>query len=79
MSSDPLPLARMLLDQGRSIEARDLLLGGLARGQEGASIRNLLGLVLHQLGDLPGCEQQLRAAVRLAPDDGAAQFALASV
>jgi Flp pilus assembly protein TadD len=79
MPADPLPLARMLLDQGRSIEARDLLMGALASGHEGAPIHNLLGLVLHQLGDLPGCERELRAAVRLAPNDGAAQFALASV
>lgn len=72
-------MARFLLDQGRSLEARHVLAAAIAGGQDSAPVRSLMGFVLHQLGDLAGCEQQLREAVRLAPRDGAAQFALASV
>jgi len=71
--------ARYLLDRGRPDDARRLLTDAIAGGVDGAPLRNLLGLVLHQLGDMPGCERELRQAVRLAPDDGAAEFALASV
>ena len=71
--------ARYLLDHGQAIDARTILNQALAAGQDGAPLRSLLGLVLHQLGDLTGCEQQLRRAVELAPGDGAAQFALASI
>jgi len=56
-----------------------VLAGAIAGGQDGAPLRSLLGLVLHQLGDLSGCERELREAVRLAPGDGAAEFALASI
>jgi tetratricopeptide (TPR) repeat protein len=38
-----------------------------------------MGFILHQLGDLTGCERELRHAVRLVPNDGAAEFALASI
>jgi len=72
-------MARLLLEQGRGGEARDVLAGAIAGGQDGAPLRSLLGLVLHQLGDLSGCERELREAVRLAPGDGAAEFALASI
>src|SRR6266404_113807 len=78
-AADPLSIARFLLDQGRSREARDVLAQAIAGGQDGAQIRSLMGLILHQLGDLGGCERELRHAVRLAPDDGAAQFAHASI
>jgi len=71
--------ARYLLERGQPGQARDLLLQALAQGTDGAPLRSLLGLVLHQLGDLSGCEQHLRKAVRLAPDDGPAEFALASI
>ena len=71
--------ARYLLERGQPGQARDLLLQALAQGMDGAPLRSLLGLVLHQLGDLSGCEQHLREAVRLAPDDGPAEFALASI
>lgn len=71
--------ARELLERGRTGEARQLLTEAIASGQDGASLRSLLGLILHQLGDLAGCERELRQAVHLAPDDGAAEFALASV
>ena len=78
-AADPLSIARFLLERGRSSEARDILVQAIAGGLEGAPIRSLLGLVLHQLGDLGGCERELRQAVRLAPGDGAAQFAFASI
>src|SRR3982751_3626525 len=79
MASDPLATAQFLLQSGRAMKARDVLAGAIAAGQGSAPLRSLLGLVLHQLGDLPGCHQQLRQAVTLAPQDGAAQFALASI
>src|ERR1700761_1592123 len=78
-SAAPLNLARHLLDQGRALEARQVLVQAIAGGQDSAPLRNLMALILHQLGDLQGCEQQLHEAVRLSPRDGAAQFALASV
>jgi Flp pilus assembly protein TadD len=78
-AADPLTTARLLLEQGRGADAREVLAAAIARGLDGAPIRSLLGLVLHQLGDLGGCERELRQAVRLAPGDGAAEFALASI
>jgi tetratricopeptide (TPR) repeat protein len=71
--------ARYLLDRGRPEKARQVLAEAIANGLDGAPVRSLLGLVLHQLGDLPGCERELRQAVHLAPGDGAAEFALASI
>src|SRR5689334_22405265 len=71
--------ANALLGRGRAEEARRVLADAIASGLDGAPLRSLLGLVLHQLGDLTGCERELRQAVRLAPKDGAAEFALASV
>ena len=79
MASDPLATAQFLLQSGRATEARDVLAGAIAVGQGGAPLHSLLGLVLHQLGDLPGCHCELRQAVRLAPQDGGTQFALASI
>ena len=58
--ADPISVARFLLDQGRSLEARAVLAAAIAGGQDGAPIRSLMGFVLHQLGDLPGCERELR-------------------
>ncbi len=77
--ADPLAHARLLLDRGRTAEARDVLATAMAGGLDSAAVHSLLGLILHQLGDFTGCEQELRQAVRLAPDDGAAEFALASI
>ncbi len=77
--ADDLSEARLLLDRGRVREARDLLAAALDRGSGNAPAHSLMGLILHQLGDYSGCEQQLRQAVGLAPDDGAAEFALASI
>ncbi len=79
MQGASLNLARLLLDQGRALEARDVLTGAIAKGEDSAPVRNLLGLILHQLGDLEGCARALREAVRLSPRDPAAQFALASI
>jgi len=78
-AADPTSIAKFLLDQGRIIEARALLSQTIADGGDSAPIRNLLGFVLLQLGDLGGCERELRRAVQLAPEDGAAEFALASI
>lgn len=71
--------ARYLLDRGRTDKARRVLDEAIAAGLDGAPLRSLLGLVLHQLGDLSGCERELHQAVRLAPGDGPAEFALASI
>ncbi|MEO8302020.1 MAG: putative 2OG-Fe(II) oxygenase, partial [Rhizomicrobium sp.] len=71
--------AGYLLDRGQTGEARKVLDQALAGGLDGAPLRSLLGLILHQLGDLAGCERELRRAVLLAPADGAAEFALASI
>jgi tetratricopeptide (TPR) repeat protein len=75
----PVNTARFLLDQGRSVEARDVLAQAIAAGLDGAAVRSLMGFILHQLGDISGCARELRHAVRLAPEDGAAEFALASI
>ena len=74
---DPLSTARSLLERGRAAEARAVLAPAMASG--GAPAYSLMGFILHQMGDLPGCAAQLREAVRLAPGDGGAQFALASI
>ena len=79
MLPDPLSTAQFLLQSDRVPEARDVLTRAIAGGQGGAPAHSLLGLVLHQLGDLQGCHRELRQAVKLAPQDGAAQFALASI
>jgi len=71
--------ARYLLDRGRTDKARQVLAEAIANGLDGPPLRSLLGLVLHQLGDFSGSERELRQAVRLAPGDGAAEFALASI
>jgi tetratricopeptide (TPR) repeat protein len=78
-AADALSKARFLLERGSSKEARDVLAAAIAGGLDGAPVRSLMGLILHQLGDLSGCERELRQAVRLAPDDSAAEFALASI
>lgn len=78
-AADPLSHARSLLERGRSAQARDALAQTMAEGLEGAPVHSLMGFILHQLGDLAGCERELRQAVRLAPEDGAAEFALASI
>ena len=79
MAQDVLGTAQFLLQNGRVLEARDVLAGAVTAGQAAAPLHSLLGLVLHQLGDLAGCHRELRQAVKLAPEDGAAQFALASI
>jgi tetratricopeptide (TPR) repeat protein len=78
-SADSLNQARVLLERGRAGEARTVLAAAMAGGLDGAQCHSLMGFILHQLGDLPGCARALKEAVRLAPDDGAAQFALASI
>jgi tetratricopeptide (TPR) repeat protein len=77
--ADPLIAARLLLEQGRTREAHAALAPMIAAGHEGASARSLMGLVLYQMGDLSGSAHELRRAVQLAPEDGAAEFALASL
>src|SRR3569833_1733379 len=79
MQGAPLNLARLLLDQGRTLEAREVLAGAIAGGQDSAPVRFLLGLVLLLLGVLVGCARELREAVRLSPRDPAAHCALAAV
>ena len=53
MQGAPLNLASCC-SIGRTLEAREVLAGAIAGGQDSAPVRSLLGLVLHQLGDLEG-------------------------
>ena len=78
-TADPLSHARLLLERGQAAQAREVLDKAIADGLSGAPVHSLMGFILHQLGDLQGCERELRQAVRLAPGDGAAEFALASI
>jgi Flp pilus assembly protein TadD len=78
-TADPLSQTRLLLDRGCAAEARDVLARAITGGLDSAAAHSLMGLVLHQLGDFPGCERELRRAVDMAPGDGAAEFALASI
>jgi tetratricopeptide (TPR) repeat protein len=71
--------ARYLLDHGRAQESHAVLTQAIAGGLDGGEVRNLLALILYQLGDFAGCERELRRAIQWTPGDGAAQFALASV
>ena len=77
--ADPLGTSRLLLEQGRAHDALALQQDVSAAGLAGAPVHSLMAMVLHQLGDFPGCAQNLREAARLAPGDGAAEFALASI
>ena len=79
MPPDTLNQARALLERGRAVEARDVLATAMAGGLDGAPVRSLMGFILHQLGDVAGCAHHLQEAVRLAPGDGAAWFAFASI
>lgn len=76
---DSLNQARNLLERGHPVVAREVLMAAMDKGLDGAAVRSLMGFILHQLGDVPGCARELKEAVRLAPDDGAAQFAFASI
>ena len=78
-SADSLNQARALLERGRAGAACDVLAAAMAGGLDGAPVRSLMGFILHQLGDAQGCARELKETVRLAPDDGAAWFALASI
>jgi Tfp pilus assembly protein PilF len=78
-AADPLSHTKLLLERGQAAKAREVLDKGIADGLSGAPVHSLMGFILHQLGDLAGCERELRQAVRLAPQDGAAEFALASI
>jgi len=77
--SDSLNQARDLLERGHPVVAREVLMAAMDKGLDGAPVRSLMGFILHQLGDVSGCARELEEAVRLAPDDGAAHFALASI
>lgn len=76
---DSFKQARDFLERGHPIVAREVLTAAMDAGLDGAPVRSLMGFILHQLGDAQGCAHYLQEAVRLAPDDGAAWFALASI
>jgi tetratricopeptide (TPR) repeat protein len=67
IADDPLGAAVALFRDGREREARALLAPALAAGLDTADAHQLMGLILHSLGDLAGCEAELRAVMRLAP------------
>ena len=76
-AADPLAEAVALFREGRHREAQAVLAPALAAGLEIAEAHQMMGMILHSLGDLAGCEQALRAAVRLAPADEVAVQTLA--
>ena len=65
MSDAAIVLASELFRAGRRDEARVVLAPAMGSGR--AEAHQLMGLILHSLGDLAGCERELRAAVRRAP------------
>ena len=60
-----LDVATQLLTAGRTTEARAAVEAVLAAKPKLAEAHHLLGLCLHQLGDLPGAEAALRAGLKL--------------
>lgn len=79
MTADGDALARAveLFHAGRRQEARDVLAPAMAAGLDDPDAHQLMGLILHSLGDLEGCERELRAVVRQKPADEVAAQTLA--
>ena len=66
---DPLDAALALFRAGRGREAYEALAPAMAAGLDDPNAHQLMGLILHSLGDLAGCERALRTVVRLKPVD----------
>jgi Flp pilus assembly protein TadD len=67
--ADPLARAAALFQEGRALEAQAALAPVIKAGAGGAQAHQLMGVILHNLGDRAGAERELRAAVRGAPGD----------
>jgi tetratricopeptide (TPR) repeat protein len=69
--------ATELFRAGRGREAQAMLAPALAAGPDDPDGHRLMGLILHSLGDLAGCERELRTVVRLRPAEELATQTLA--
>ena len=74
---DPLAQATELFRAGRGREAYQVLAPAMAAGPDDVNAHRLLGLILHSLGDLAGCERELRTVVRFRPAEELATQTLA--
>jgi predicted Zn-dependent protease len=74
---NPLGQAAALFQGGEAVRARAVLASAMAAGFGGPDAHQLMGLILHRLGDLAGCERELRAVVALTPDSELATQTLA--
>lgn len=77
MTADPLAEATELFRAGRGREAQAVLGPAMAAGLDDADAHRLMGLILHSVGDLAGCERELRAVVRMRPAEELATQTLA--
>jgi Flp pilus assembly protein TadD len=77
MADDPLAQATELFRAGRGQEAHDRLAPLLQSGRDDPNVHRLMGLILHSLGDLEGCERELRTVVRMRPVEDLATQTLA--
>ncbi len=62
--ADPLGRAAALFSAGQNREAHAILAPAMAAGLDRPDAHQLMGLILHSLGDLQGCERELRMVVR---------------
>jgi len=74
---DPLAEATELLRAGRGREAQAVLAPAMAAGLGDANAHRIMGLILHSLGDIAGCERELRTVVRMRPAEELATQTLA--
>ena len=74
---DALGRAAALFQEGRRREACDVLAPAMAAGLDEPDAHQLMGLILHSLGDLAGCERELRTVVRMTPESELAVHTLA--
>jgi tetratricopeptide (TPR) repeat protein len=77
MTDDPLAQATELLRAGRGGEAHAVLAPAMAAGLDDVNAHRMMGLILHSLGDLEGCERELRTVVRMRPAEDLATHTLA--
>ena len=76
-AADPLGRAAALFRENRRQEAYAALAPAMAGGLHHADAHQLMGLILHSLGDIAGCERELRTVVRLSPGSELAAHTLA--
>jgi chemotaxis protein methyltransferase CheR len=71
--------ARVLADQGKLDEARELCLAALARDRLDPEAHLLLAAICQERGEIPAAIEALRRAIYLAPDSAPAHFLLGSL